>query len=99
MDFQCCSTDVILVRWQLFSFSQQADGRLHLISSEVKNELILRLAICSPKTNEKYLEEAWKIIMELNDNNNSNSNGNSNSRPSKEKRTTETEDTIKREYY
>jgi len=79
----------------------QADGRLHLISSEVKNELILRLAICSPKTNEKYLEEAWKIIMELNDNSNcnSNSNSNSNSRPSKEKRTTETEDTIKREYY
>lgn len=54
----------------------QADGRIHLISSEVKDELILRLAICSPKTDRKYVEEAWNVIQELSKNSNNSNNSN-----------------------
>ena len=41
------------------------DGRIHLVSSEVKSKFILRFAICSGRTAEKDVDNAWSVIHEL----------------------------------
>ena len=71
-----CISLQIYIPFPIFSFPHaltpfcyipvyQTDGRIHLISSEVKDQLILRLAICSEKTDESWIQGAWKIIQEL----------------------------------
>ncbi|XP_074653816.1 aromatic-L-amino-acid decarboxylase-like [Tubulanus polymorphus] len=44
-----------------------ADGRIHITPSKVKETYFLRVAVCSRRTEEKDMDYAWDVITELTD--------------------------------